>query len=585
MSNNKQYDYALPVGYVLRGGENDYVIEEVLGKGGFGITYKVKARIKAGNITVTTNFAVKEYFPNSCWRDSNNSIMLTSPTMQDEVSYGLADFINEGNRLQRICGLNPSIVNVNEVFQSNGTAYYVLEYLEGGNLRKLLENNGGIPLTEAQMLGVMQPVASAIECLHNNQMLHLDIKPDNIVMRQNYHSGINEPVLIDFGIATHFDINGIPTSKTPSLGISPGYSPIEQYSQVRHFDPRIDIYAFSATCLYLLTGHDPIEAMNMHAGYVRSVLPAGVSNHVANAIERGMSLSKDYRPQSINELMSLLGGYVTQASEHMPLYQGADNNMTLQGRGNIGSPISAAAQLNNGRTKKKVASRRKKSTNKMPVILTVAALAVVGALVGVMLSNKGDNKSNSNNGNELVSNQSDIEEREREEQARQDSIAAVQERENALAAEQARQDSIASVHENIKQLYKSRINEFKRTEEGKDGEYSLFDITGDGVPELWTESNLGAGNMYVYTYSDGSLKKIYTGNGGHAQYYTGKGYAKVAVSYMGYGELSKLTYRNGRIVEQTLYKEESMDAVVPDVSEPEMRSYPLTNLRPVESMF
>ncbi|MBP5688257.1 MAG: TonB family protein, partial [Muribaculaceae bacterium] len=103
--------------------------------------------------------------------------------------------------------------------------------------------------------------------------------------------------------AVHFGGDGTPTSKTPSLGVSPGFSPIEQYTQVKNFDPRLDVYAFSATCLYLLTGKAPVEALNMPAGYVRSVMPQHVIENVASAIERGMSKEKDQRTASIAELL------------------------------------------------------------------------------------------------------------------------------------------------------------------------------------------------------------------------------------------------------------------------------------------
>lgn len=304
MANGKRYDYVLPVGFVLKGGASDYVIENVLGKGGFGVTYKVKASVPYGNIKIDAFFAVKEYFPNICSREADNATMKIPETMRQEIKDGIVDFINEGKKLQEVCRLNNNIVNVNEVFEANGTAYYVLEYLEGGDLRKLVKANGN-PLTEQQMLDVMTPIGEALQCLHDNRMLHLDIKPDNIVMRRNSNGSV-EPVLIDFGIAVHFKNDGTPTSKTPSQGISPGYSPIEQYSQVKRFDPRLDVYAYCATCLYLLTGKDPVEAIDMPNDFVKNTLPAGISTNVATAIEQGMAANKNNRTGTISEVMTLL---------------------------------------------------------------------------------------------------------------------------------------------------------------------------------------------------------------------------------------------------------------------------------------
>lgn len=303
----------LKPGYVLVGGKRTYIIEKILGSGGFGITYKVKSRVQLDNILTDVSFAVKEFFPDSCWRGSDSTTLIAPPTKQQEVGNGIKDFINEALRLQRTCHLNSNIVNVNEVFRANGTAYYVLEFLEGGDLRKMVRDNGGHGVSEQQMLDVMIPVGQALQCLHDNQMLHLDIKPDNIVMRLNNYGGINEPVLIDFGLATHFGYDGAPTTNTPSSGISPGYSPLEQYAHIKQFDPRLDVYAFSATCLFMLTGKDPGEAMNLTLGYVRSVIPNNVSEEVICAIERGMSFRKEDRPTSMREMLDMLGYEPPQA--------------------------------------------------------------------------------------------------------------------------------------------------------------------------------------------------------------------------------------------------------------------------------
>lgn len=306
MGADNRYRYALPVGFELKCGKDTYVIEEVLGKGGFGITYKVKGHVLHGNIPLPGVFAVKEYFPDKCWRDSDNAKMVIPRTMHDEITNGLADFINEGRKLQQVCQLDDSIVNVNEVFEGNGTAYYVLEYLSGGDLRKMVHDNGGRGISENQMLAVMVHVGHALQCIHDHKMLHLDVKPDNIVMSSA--TGIRIPKLIDFGISVHFDSKGLPTSKAPSLGITPGYSPIEQSYFIERFDPRIDVYAFSATCLYLLTGKDPNIAVNMTPEDVDNAIPSGTSACVRNAIVRGMSMMAKDRPASMTEMLMLLKG-------------------------------------------------------------------------------------------------------------------------------------------------------------------------------------------------------------------------------------------------------------------------------------
>ncbi len=308
METKKQYNFVLPQGFVLRGGKRDYVVEKVLGKGGFGVTYKVTGHIDVENIDFDAPFDVKEYFPDICSREADNATIKIPETKQPEVANGLKDFITEAQRLQETCKLNHNIVNVNEVFEANGTAYYVLEYLGGGDLRKKVKESPNQALSEQQMLDLMIPVGKAVQCLHEKNILHLDIKPDNIVMREGRKGAPDEPVLIDFGLATHFNTGGTPTSMTPSQGISAGYSPIEQYSLLRRFDPRLDVYAFSATCLYLLTGKDPAEALSMPAVFDDSMIPAGVSDRVRQAIKHGMSKEKDYRTSTMKQLLEQLQG-------------------------------------------------------------------------------------------------------------------------------------------------------------------------------------------------------------------------------------------------------------------------------------
>jgi len=302
MADKKTSQWALHAGTVLEKGRFPYEVVEVLGQGGFGITYKVMADIMVGTIPVTTYFAVKEYFPSGCWRDKDGVTMLSSPAAKSEIEAGLEDFINEGERLQRICKLNRNIVNVNEVFRDNGTAYYVMEYLDGGDVRSMVKA-AGAGVGEARMMSIIRPIAIAVQCLHDNMMLHLDIKPENIVMRRSRKGMPDEPVLIDFGIAVHFNAKGTPTTKNPTAGTSAGYSPIEQYSAIKVFDPRIDIYALSATCFYMLTGKDPIDALNMPAGFVRENLPDSLSELTASALVHGMSRDNGDRQRTVKKFL------------------------------------------------------------------------------------------------------------------------------------------------------------------------------------------------------------------------------------------------------------------------------------------
>ena len=305
MAEKKEYKNALHPGYELVGGDHAYTIEQVLGQGGFGITYRVTAKIKTGNITLKTRFAVKEFFPSECWRDPGSAVMKFSPNHEDEIKEGLADFINEGKRLQKICQKNTNIVKVNEVFQdkATGSAYFVMEYLAGGDLCSMVKTNGS-GVSEATLMSILNPIAHAVHFLHENNMLHLDIKPENIVMRQSDDPNEADiPVLIDFGISVHFKKDGSPTTKNPNKGTTQGYSPTEQYAGVTYFAPQYDIYALAATCFYMLTGRDPKSAFDITSNDIRNELNGRASDRTIDAIVHGMRKDASDRPKTIEQFL------------------------------------------------------------------------------------------------------------------------------------------------------------------------------------------------------------------------------------------------------------------------------------------
>lgn len=255
---------ALPAGAILNSGKQTYRIVRVLGSGGFGITYLAVSRQKVGNITVPIQFAVKEHFMSDfCERDSDTLQIKTGPGRQT-VENSMKDFLGEARRLQQVGDGHPSIVKVNEVFEANNTAYYVMEYLDGESLRSYVRSRG--KLTEAETLDLLRPVMEAVDYLHEQRMTHLDIKPDNIMLaREEDASGnaVMRPVLIDFGLSKHYDASGHATSTVNTLGCSDGYAPLEQYAGITTFSPSADIYALAATVLFCLTGKDPRRSTEM----------------------------------------------------------------------------------------------------------------------------------------------------------------------------------------------------------------------------------------------------------------------------------------------------------------------------------
>ncbi|MDE5757333.1 MAG: serine/threonine protein kinase, partial [Allobaculum sp.] len=272
---------SLHPGTILNSPTQQYRIVEALGAGSFGITYLATSKVKHGNVTFTLKFAIKEHFMESCFRDDNGVLVHCTPASQKNVEQSRKDFITEAKRLQQICQYSRNIVHVNEAFEANGTAYYVMEYLDGGSPKQTDERTA---------LRIIQQVAEAVSILHKNKLLHLDIKPDNIVLNSS-ENGDTYPVLIDFGITKQFDEKGNPTSSPNVKGVSQGYAPIEQNDVIREFAPTLDIYALGATLLYLLTGKNPpssVKLIDPSQRELKKLIPTQVSSSTRNAILKAM---------------------------------------------------------------------------------------------------------------------------------------------------------------------------------------------------------------------------------------------------------------------------------------------------------
>jgi serine/threonine protein kinase len=292
----------LPVGYVLKSQDNTYRIDAVLGRGGFGITYLASAKISIGNIPLNAQFAIKEHFPSDFCIRQNNSVIAENGKEAD-YNRSKLDFISEAKKLHALGSENENIVKVNEVFEENQTAYYVMQYIDGISLTEYVKTKKRLSYTEA--LSLLLPIINAVGFLHKSRINHLDIKPDNIML----YDGIDEkvPVLIDFGLSVHFKKNGDKTSPKEVMGVSEGYSPLEQYAGIKKFNPATDIYSLAATMLYALTGVTPKRASDLKLSEVRTTLAKAVPQQAIDALCCALKKSYDDRTSSVSAFKSDLG--------------------------------------------------------------------------------------------------------------------------------------------------------------------------------------------------------------------------------------------------------------------------------------
>ena len=254
-----------------------YTIEKELGKGGFGITYLAKDN--NGNFVVikTLNDAIQK---------------------RADFAKFQQDFLNEAIKLAK-CS-HPHIVQIYEVIHENDLWCMVMEYIDGEDLGSFVENQGILSETEA--LQYIQQIGSALTLVHNNGLLHRDIKPQNIMLR----AGKSEAVLIDFGIAREFSQNLI---QTHTQMLADGFAPIEQYDKRAKRGAFTDVYALAATLYSVLTGElptiSPMRAIGTELEEAKKI-NSSISDRVNQAIIKGMELKPENRPQSINEWLSLL---------------------------------------------------------------------------------------------------------------------------------------------------------------------------------------------------------------------------------------------------------------------------------------
>lgn len=351
---------ALRVGYHLA----EYTIESVLGHGGFGITYLAR------DTTLGALVAIKEYLPHEIANREDKTVVLPQPTRDAVRDYhsGLKNFVKEARALARF--KHPNIVRVLRFLEANGTAYMVMEYEEGQSLADYLKRESR-KLDELTLLKVFIPILNGLHAVHEADMLHLDIKPENIYLRKD-----GSPMLIDFGSARQ------ESAHMAKVALTHGYAPMEQYPDKGKPGPWTDVYAVGASMYRCVTGKKPDDALERYQAILKyqvdPLTPAvktrsNYRRQVLECIDWAMQVYPRDRPQSARELQDALMG----------------KNRSRQS-GAITSPPAAFSRPTDspGRAKAVVAPpryKREKDRNSAAIAwmaagLMVASIAVVGVV-------------------------------------------------------------------------------------------------------------------------------------------------------------------------------------------------------------
>lgn len=290
---------SLRPGTILKGKSRSYKIEKVLGSGSFGITYLAEVVVNNPKSQYSAKVAIKEFF----MKDFNGrqGSTVTSGSKDGISGKYLNNFIKEAAKLAKI--QSDGVVKVFEEFQTNNTAYYVMQYLPGGSLNDAIAIQGKLP--QGVALQYIMQISKALKDLHDTKMLHLDLKPSNVMLSSSY-----EAVLIDFGLSKQYTDDGEPESSTTIGAGTCGYAPIEQaqYRDGHGFPATMDIYALGATLYKMLSGAVPPDSSAiLNDGFPSQILKtANVSSDVVDFTRRLMSPMRKSRPQDMNQVISEL---------------------------------------------------------------------------------------------------------------------------------------------------------------------------------------------------------------------------------------------------------------------------------------
>lgn len=292
---NRPRNYEAPVHHIKPGTilKGKYLIGRALGEGGFGITYIGR------DLTLDMRVAVKEFFPNGYSHrnhDYTNEVTITQNTEGHNFEKEIQQFLHEARILARFSD-EPGIVGVRDFFRENGTAYIVMDYLDGITLKSYIRRSGPIPADK--LFAMMDPVLTALSRIHGEGLIHRDISPDNIFVLKN-----EKLKLLDFGAARNFT-----DDKSLSVVLKPGYAPEEQYRTRGNQGPWTDVYALCATmykCLTGVTPDDSLERVYKDTLKPPSELGISISSEQEAALMGGLRVRVGDRIQSMEALQKAL---------------------------------------------------------------------------------------------------------------------------------------------------------------------------------------------------------------------------------------------------------------------------------------
>lgn len=352
-----------------------YEIKSILGEGGFGITYYGVDSLFGKSV------AIKEYFPQGLVTRNNeltNDITVTYAKQDEAYAAGKRRFISEARVMAKF-NKDQGIVGVTDFFESNNTAYIVMEYLDGITLKEYLKGNKRIPVEE--LLELLAPLLESLDDLHRSGLIHRDISPDNIMVLRN--GGVK---LMDFGAARDYTEFG---EKSLSIVLKPGYAPAEQYQSRGVQGPWTDIYALCATMYKCITGETPEDSIQrvMEDELKKpSEFGIAISPQIEKTILKGMSVSPKERYQNLGEFcQDLYREYTEEENQEAILEQEVASEEISKEEGKKTEKASKSEEKNPDQTEKNLtgmSSKTEKSGKKKGILVAVILCILIAGGAG-----------------------------------------------------------------------------------------------------------------------------------------------------------------------------------------------------------
>lgn len=353
--------FALPTGHRL----GEYVIQGVLGHGGFGITYL------AHDAHLDQLLAIKEYIPgNLAVRDQTATVRPITKARHDDFLWGKDAFLNEARTMARF--IHPNLVRVHRFFEAHGTAYIVMDYVEGRRFDdELARHPEGYP--QPALIALLTALLDVVERLHGDGIVHRDIKPGNILLRAD---GV--PMLVDFGAARQFSAR---LSHSLTALVSTGYAPIEQYASSGPQGPWTDIYGIAAVAYRAIAARPPPEALTrLRDDPLVAAASLGAGRYRPDflaAIDHGLAVHPEERPPSVAAWRTQLLADAPAAAE--PAAEPAAAEPAVEAIAAVAAPPAAATGSERPMSIAIAAPGRPRRRWKPAAIVAVIAIAVAGA--------------------------------------------------------------------------------------------------------------------------------------------------------------------------------------------------------------